>query len=82
MAQHKPLHLLIVGDGPEREELTKLIHDLDLTTRVRLLGIRMDIPDLLQIMDVFALSSLSEGMSISILKLWHQDYRLSLRMLG
>lgn len=60
--------LLIVGDGPERGALEELISGLGLGDVARLVGPRSDIPELLAVMDVFALASLSEGMSLAVLE--------------
>lgn len=60
--------LAIVGDGPCLGDLRKLVAELSLEDRVLLLGERHDIPDLLSAMDVYVVSSLSEGMSISMLE--------------
>lgn len=48
---------LIVGDGPMRPEIERLIRELDLDDRVVLTGFRSDVPDLLRAIDVFVLSS-------------------------
>ena len=62
-------YLLIVGpDGPEKENIERLIISLGITENVRLLGARNDIADLLQACDVFALSSFSEGTSVTLLE--------------
>jgi glycosyltransferase involved in cell wall biosynthesis len=53
--------LMIVGDGSLRSEIEKRIKDYGLTDNVLLLGVRDDVPDLLQIMDVFLFPSLFEG---------------------
>jgi glycosyltransferase involved in cell wall biosynthesis len=48
---------LIVGDGPMRPEIERLISELGLDDRVVLTGSRSDVPDLLRALDVFVLSS-------------------------
>jgi len=53
--------LWIVGDGPLRGELHALAETLGLAGQVRFLGIRRDIPTLLQAADIFVLSSAWEG---------------------
>jgi len=58
--------LLIVGDGPDRDRIEKLIIKLGLNKQVRMLGFRSDIPKLLALSDCFVLSSQSEGLSYSI----------------
>ena len=60
--------LLIAGDGPCRRELEAAVAALGLTGRVRLLGERADVPRVLAGLDVFALSSLGEGISNTILE--------------
>jgi sugar transferase (PEP-CTERM/EpsH1 system associated) len=65
---HDRVRLLLVGDGPERSRLEELARSLGVETRVRFLGHREDIPDLLGIMDAFVLPSFSEGMSNTLLE--------------
>ncbi len=60
--------LVIVGDGPERIELERQIEGLDLTGVVQLLGERDDVSGLLSECDVFVLTSLSEGMPVTVLE--------------
>jgi sugar transferase (PEP-CTERM/EpsH1 system associated) len=64
----KNASLIIVGEGETRMELEEFIRDNGLSGRVKLLGARRDIPELLKLMDVFVLSSLSEGLSISLIE--------------
>jgi glycosyltransferase involved in cell wall biosynthesis len=59
---------VLVGDGPEMERLAGLRDELGLGGRALLLGQRRDIPALLNAADVFALSSLSEGVSLALLE--------------
>jgi len=60
--------LLLVGDGPERESLERMVRELGLQGRVQLLGHREDVPELLSQFDIFVLPSLSEGMSNTLLE--------------
>lgn len=60
--------LMFVGDGPMKQCLTDLAVEKNLKDSVIFTGIRKDIPDLLNLFDVFVLSSLSEGTSISLLE--------------
>ncbi|MGC8791760.1 MAG: glycosyltransferase [Bryobacteraceae bacterium] len=62
------LSLWIVGDGPERPRLEKLITELGLRNRVELLGERSDVGPWLARSHVFVLSSLSEGVPIALLE--------------
>lgn len=60
--------LVIVGDGPLRNELSALTEKLELNDRVMFLGVRRDIPELLKAFDIFVLSSIREGLPVSILE--------------
>jgi glycosyltransferase involved in cell wall biosynthesis len=61
-------HLLLVGDGPLREDLIQLAVGLGLTDSVHFAGYRSDVIDYLGLMDVFALTSHSEGTPQSLLE--------------
>ncbi|MEM7682413.1 MAG: glycosyltransferase [Planctomycetota bacterium] len=60
--------LVLVGDGPERANLEALIDELEMAPHVRVLGVRADVDDLLPGADCFVLSSLSEGVSLTLLE--------------
>lgn len=60
--------LLMVGDGPLRPDLEKLSSELGIAERVKFLGIRSDIPELMRAADVFALTSVSEAASLTLLE--------------
>ena len=60
--------LLMVGDGPLRLDLERLAIDLGIPDRVKFLGIRSDIPELMQVSDAFALTSLSEAASLTLME--------------
>lgn len=53
--------VLIVGDGPLRRQLLDLSDSYGLAHRVRFLGMRRDVPDVLSAADIFVLSSETEG---------------------
>jgi glycosyltransferase involved in cell wall biosynthesis len=55
-------HLVMVGDGPQREEVQAAVARMGLQDRVHLLGLRRDVPELMHAADVFALSSHWEGL--------------------
>ena len=61
-------YLLVVGDGPERPALEKMANELGLTDRIRFLGRRRDVGELLATADVFVLSSHNEGLPISVIE--------------
>lgn len=64
---HCPM-LAIIGDGDQREELRSLIRQAGLDTHVRLTGFQSDTAVWYQAMDVFALSSLREGLPNVVLE--------------
>ncbi len=66
--KHPEVLLAIVGDGPCRAELHALTAELGLSSRVRFLGERTDVPLLLKGMDLFVLPSIAEGISNTILE--------------
>lgn len=61
-------HLLLVGDGPERPHVEGEVRRLGLAGKVHVLGTRADVRELLAAADVFALTSRSEGISVSLLE--------------
>ena len=63
-----PFRAAIIGDGPDRSLIEEAIRATGLGDRVELLGERADVPAQLAASDVFVLSSLSEGMPISVLE--------------
>lgn len=64
---HDP-QLLIIGEGPSREQLLSEISRLGLEEDVVLPGIRKDVPNILGLLDVFVLPSSREGFPITILE--------------
>jgi glycosyltransferase involved in cell wall biosynthesis len=68
-----PLNLLIAGDGNERRNLHQLVSSLELDhDRIRFLGFRTDVTDLLAASDFFALSSVTEGSPLAVLEAMSQ----------
>lgn len=60
--------LVVVGDGPERHRLQAIARHYELGDTVRFTGHRDDVRQLLPAFDVFANSSISEGVSLTILE--------------
>ncbi len=56
------VYFIIVGDGPLRPQVEALARQLGIADRLILTGLRRDVPELLNAFDVFALSSLWEGL--------------------
>jgi len=66
--QDSDVHLVLVGDGPLRSELTQQSRRLGIENRVHLVGQQNHVALYLASMDIYINSSLSEGMSLSILE--------------
>jgi L-malate glycosyltransferase len=60
--------LVFVGTGSDQDRLRKLVSSLGLAKHVTFLGMQYDLPPLYRSFDVFALSSLTEGTSMSLLE--------------
>lgn len=59
---------LIVGEGPLRKDLEGEARMLGINDRVVFTGKRNDIPELLSVMDIFVLPSLTEGQPVALLE--------------
>jgi glycosyltransferase involved in cell wall biosynthesis len=68
LERHAGVTFVYVGDGPLRGEIEDAAADMGISDRVRLLGVRRDVPDLLRAMDVFILTSLWEGLPRVVLQ--------------
>lgn len=66
--------LVLIGGGKNRSELRlkdeiiKTIEELNLEDKVIMLGVRDDMPYIMQAMDIFALPSLSEGFPLTLME--------------
>ena len=60
--------LVIVGDGEERQNIETLVQQLNLSSQVILTGYEAKPQALLAMMDIYLLSSLSEGTSMTLLE--------------
>ncbi len=62
------VHLLLIGDGPLKEEKQELAFTLKINQNVHFLGYRTDIPQLLKTSDISVLSSHYEGFGLAIVE--------------
>jgi glycosyltransferase involved in cell wall biosynthesis len=62
------VHLVLAGEGPERSSIEAAIADHSLAHQVHLLGTRSDIHHLLPAADLFLLTSISEGIPLTIIE--------------
>lgn len=60
--------LLLIGRGELFDEIKQKVHSLNLDDKVIFLGVRNDVPDLLNCMDIFALPSRFEGLPVSLVE--------------
>lgn len=60
--------LMIVGEGEERASLEERIDFHGIRDKVYMLGVREDVPDLMQAMDVFVLTSIVEALGIVLIE--------------
>jgi glycosyltransferase involved in cell wall biosynthesis len=66
--QKPDVHFLIAGNGPRRAALERMASELSLAKVVHFLGTRSNIPEILNCMGVFVLTSHSEANPVSILE--------------
>ena len=62
------LHVALAGSGVVEQELRDQAAALALEDRVHFLGLRRDVPAVLQILDAYVLPSLSEGLPMGLLE--------------
>jgi len=53
----KNIHILIAGDGPQKDSLTNMIDEMDLNRYISMLGHIDNVPELLQALDIFVFTS-------------------------
>jgi glycosyltransferase involved in cell wall biosynthesis len=68
VALDKNVRFVFVGDGPLRPSIEEKVRELGLQSYCSFLGLRPDACELLQTFDIFVLSSLWEGLPISLLE--------------
>lgn len=63
-----PARLLILGDGPERDLLGQMAHQLGLNGRVSFAGFRHDVRELLPVFDLLVVPSRTDGSPLIVLE--------------
>ena len=63
---HPSVQFIIFGEGEERVELENMVIKLGLTESVFFPGFTPNIPHVLQVLDIFALTSRSEGFGLAV----------------
>lgn len=64
--------LILVGDGPTKQENEKLSEDLGISDNVKFTGFKSDVNEALKAADVYILSTKYEGLPISIIEAMSQ----------
>ena len=60
--------LLLVGEGEEEKSIRDKVNTLGLQNNVEFLGVRTDIDKVMQVMDVFLMPSLFEGLPVTMIE--------------
>ncbi|MED4209294.1 glycosyltransferase family 1 protein [Priestia megaterium] len=60
--------LTLIGDGDLRQAIERKVESLGLSTNVKFLGVRSDISNLMQAMDLFLFPSLFEGLPVVLVE--------------
>ncbi|WP_426350926.1 glycosyltransferase family 1 protein [Alloiococcus sp. CFN-8] len=69
ISKQKPnARLLLVGEGELKNEIIEMVTDLGIQNKVIFTGVRSDIPELMQAMDVFLFPSNYEGLPVAIIE--------------
>jgi glycosyltransferase involved in cell wall biosynthesis len=66
--RNKAFKLVLIGDGELKEVIEKKIQKMNLASSVICTGVRSDIPNLLQMIDIFIFPSLYEGLGIALIE--------------
>lgn len=65
--QHN-IRLLLIGDGPLKEQYQQYIKENNLENEIQLLGKRQDINELLSITNIYFASSIREGLPVNVME--------------
>lgn len=60
--------LILVGDGPDRDNIKSMIKEYNLEDSVLCLGIRKDVAQLMSMMDIFLFPSVFEGLPLTLVE--------------
>lgn len=62
------IHFIIAGQGPEEKRIQKMIRSLRLEANVHMLGFRNDIVEVMKSLDLFLITSKTEGLGTIVLE--------------
>lgn len=60
--------LFLIGDGDTRKDIEEKVEKLELGTKAKFLGVRKDVKDILQGLDMFVLPSIFEGLPVTLVE--------------
>lgn len=66
--KNQKVRLMLIGDGEGRKEIENKVKERGLQDNVLFMGVRRDVPELLQAMDVFVFPSLYEGLPVTMIE--------------
>ena len=68
LKRHSNIHFVVAGDGPLREEIINSVKAMELEQHITFLGFRKDVPPILKSLDVFLMTSKTEGLGSVLLE--------------
>jgi len=66
--RHPQLYFIIAGKGPEEDTIRRFITENSLEEHIRLIGFRNDIPSVMRSLDIFLMSSKTEGLGTILIE--------------
>lgn len=68
LGSYPDTHFIIAGDGPQQDNLRRRIGELGLASRVHMLGLRRDVMNVLQSLDLFVLPTHQEALGTAFIE--------------
>ena len=65
---HPDIHILLIGEGVLKERIEYLARTLHIDKNIHFLGYRQDVPELLEISDLYVSTSKNEGLGLNVLE--------------
>jgi glycosyltransferase involved in cell wall biosynthesis len=62
------IRFLLIGEGPESSKISEMVSELQKKGIFHMPGVRKDVPSILKETDIFVLTSITEGMAITLLE--------------
>tara|TARA_R110000868_G_scaffold186388_1_gene428838 strand:- start:3525 stop:4670 length:1146 start_codon:yes stop_codon:yes gene_type:complete len=66
--QNKQYTLILIGDGPLQNKIKEQAKNLGVSKHIQFLGVCTNIPELLQVLDVFVFPSFYEGLPVTLVE--------------